>query len=173
MFFKDGFPTSEEAFSKAVSNAVKRGEEVIDGFWNILEHEDFPFITLTSTTNTFRNFPPYNIIEETDGKVRLEMAVAGYTKDRIKVEKEGSVLIIQGSPGASALCGTNDVVVDRNTGNKDLYRHKGISNAAFLRTFDMNVHAEVGAVSLADGILTVYVNTTKPATPHRSTFEIK
>jgi molecular chaperone IbpA len=146
-------------YSKAVTNAIKRGEEVIDNFWNVLDHPDFPFITLTSTTNAFRNFPPYNIIEGEDGSVRLEMAVAGYTKDRISVEKEGNILIITGTP------------VEVN--EKEQLRHRGISNTKFVRAFEMNVQVEVGDVQLKDGILTVYVTRPKPAAPPRTTFEIK
>jgi len=146
-------------YNDVVSGLVKKGESMIDNFWNVLDHPDFPFVTLTSTTNGFRNFPPYNIIESEEGKVRLEMAVAGYTKDRIKVEKEDNTLIIQGKPAEE--------------NEKENLRHRGISNAAFLRTFDMNVNTEVSSVELKDGILTVSVTTTKPALPPRTAFYIK
>ena len=148
-----------DTYSEAVSDLVKKGEQVVNNFWNVLDHPDFPFVTLTSTTNGFRNFPPYNIIESADGKVRLEMAVAGYTKDRIKVEKEGNTLLIQGKPA------------EEDT--QESLRHRGISNAAFLRAFDMTTNTEVADVQLKDGILTVYVTSTKPAAPPRTTFEIK
>ena len=146
-------------FNKTYTDMMKRGEEVFDNFWNVLEHPDFPFVTLTSTTNAFRNFPAYNIIESEDGKVRLEMAVAGFTKDRIKVEKEGNTLIISGQPA--------------ELDAKNTLRHRGITNAAWMRTFDMNVNTEVADVQLKDGILTVYVTSTKPALPPRTVFEIK
>jgi molecular chaperone IbpA len=146
-------------YEKVVDGIMKRSEQIVDSFWNVLEHPDFPFVSVTSTTNAFRNFPAYNIIENTDGKVRLEMAVAGYTKDRISVEKEGNVLIISGKP---AELDTTDVL-----------RHRGITNAAWLRTFEMNVSTEVSDVQLKDGILTVYVTSTKPATPPRTAFDIK
>jgi molecular chaperone IbpA len=141
-------------------------------FWNVLEHEDFPFITLTSTTNGQRQFPPYNIIESKDGNVRLEMAIAGYNKDQIRVEKEGSTLIIQGSSLPSGLCKTNDSIINRD-GDKEIFRHKGISSTAFVRTFDLKPGAEIGDVQLKDGILTVIVFAPKPVQPPRTTFEIK
>lgn len=147
------------SYTEVVNDLVKKSGQVVDNFWNILDHEDFPFVTLTSTTNGFRNFPVYNIIEDEDGKVRLEMAVAGYTKDRIQVEKEGNTLIIQGKPAEKSA--------------KENLRHGGISNAAFLRTFDMKVGTEVSDVQLKDGILTVCVTTPKPVQPPRTTFEIK
>ena len=52
------------------------GRGVVSDFWSLIEHPDFPFVTLTSTTNGARNFPPYDIIEQADGKVRLELAAA-------------------------------------------------------------------------------------------------
>jgi molecular chaperone IbpA len=146
-------------YNEVVSDIVKKGEHVVDNFWNLLEHPDFPFVTLTSTTNGFRNFPPYNIIEGEDGRVRLEMAVAGYTRDRIKVEKQGNVLIIQGKPA------------EQNA--KEGIRHRGISNASFLRTFELTPTTEVAEVALKDGVLTVYVQSTKPVKPPTTTFEIK
>ena len=133
------------SYDKYISDIVKRGEEVIDNFWNILDHSEFPFVTLQSTTNTFRNFPPYNIIENENGKVRLEMAVAGYTRDRIKVEKRGNCLLISGKPA--------------EVNQKDSYRHRSISNAQWLRSFDLTSSTEIGDVELKDGILTVHVST--------------
>jgi molecular chaperone IbpA len=148
------------SYSEVVSDIVKRGEQVANNFWSILDHlDDFPFVTLTSTTNGARQFPPYNIIESEDGKVRLEMAIAGYTKDRITVEKEGNVLIIRGQPALP--------------NEKETLRYRGISNASFCRTFDMNVHAQIGEVSLKEGILVIDVTLPKPASVPRSTFEIK
>jgi len=142
-----------------VVDIFKSGEQVVKDFWNLLDHPDFPFVTLTSTTNGFRNFPPYNIIESADGRVRLEMAVAGYSKDRISVEKQGNTLIIKGK------------ATEENS--KDGIRHRGISNAAFLRSFDLTPNADVAEVAMKDGILTVYVQSTKPQLPPTTTFEIK
>lgn len=138
----------------------KTGAGLVEDFWNVLDHPDFPFVTLTSTTNGARNFPPYNIIESTKtGKVRLEMAVAGYTRDRLKVELKGNVLIIAGVPA--------DAVAD------DKLRHKGIANASFLRTFDLKGNVIIEDVSLLDGILTVTVAAKNPVPENVTTFEIK
>ncbi len=137
-----------------------QGVDLFQDFWNIMDHPDFPFVTLTSTTNGSRNFPPYNIIEDTkDGKVRLEMAVAGYTKDRLKVEIEGNTLIIQG--------------FQKKIATTDVIRHRGLSNAAFLRTFDMTVGTIIENVELNDGILTVTVAFEKREDKKRTNFEIK
>jgi molecular chaperone IbpA len=137
----------------------EQGKNVVSEWWNVLDHPDFPFVTLTSTTNGYRNFPPYNIIESKDGKVRLEMAVAGFTKDRLKVELEGNILIIQGLPAAVE--------------GEDKIRHRGISNASFVRTFEMAVNTIINNVELKDGVLTVQVSSKQPETKPRTAFEIK
>jgi molecular chaperone IbpA len=147
------------------SKMFKEGEEVLSDFWNVLEHTDFPFLTLTSTTNGARNFPPYNIIEQPDGKVRLEMAVAGYTKQRLVVELQGNILIIQGTP-------QNAVNRNGERPETDIVRHQGISDRKFTRTFEMNVNTIIENVQLNDGILTITV-TTKPETKSTQKFEIK
>jgi HSP20 family molecular chaperone IbpA len=138
----------------------EKGMDMVSNYWNVLDHPDFPFVTLTSTTNGYRNFPPYNIIESKDGKVRLEMAVAGFTKDRLKVELEGNILIIQGVPAAEP-------------NNGDTIRQKGISNASFVRTFEMAVNTLIENVELKDGLLTVHVSSKQPETKPRTAFEIK
>ena len=138
--------------------------------WNIFDYE-FPFVTLTSTTNGARNFPVYDIIEQPDGKVRLELAAAGYSKDQLTVEKEGNVLIIRGAAGKP--------VVSSPTPNPqllgDTHRHHGISRAAWLRTFDLHQSAIIESVAFQNGILTVVVSIPKPTMEEkpRTTFEIK
>ena len=147
--FKSNF---DKAFDRAVDAAL-------DPFWSILDHADFPFVALTSTTNGTRNFPAYNIFEEQGTeKVYLTLAIAGYTKERITVEKEGNVLIIRGKP-------KTDI-------EKGSYRHTGISNAAWVRTFDLNPNAVIDSVELKDGLLSVAISTKKTETP-KTTFEIK
>ena len=137
----------------------EKGQHMISDFWNVLDHPDFPFVTLSSNTNTFRNFPPYNIVEDTEGKVRLEVAVAGYSKDRLKVELQGKILFVTGLP---------------KTGNeKEVVRHRGLTNAAFQRTFEMNPKAYIENVALVDGILTITVATKKEEPTPRTAFEIK
>ena len=87
------------------------------------------------------------------------MAVAGYTKDRIKVEQESNILIISGVPAEES--------------TKEVIRQRSISNSKWVRTFELAAHVEVADVQLKDGILTVYVTSTKPAAPPRTAFEIK
>jgi molecular chaperone IbpA len=148
-----------DKYNKVITDAMRRGEQVIDNFWNVLDHPDFPFLTLTSITNGVRNFPPYNIIESEDGQVRLEMAVAGYTKDRISVEKIANCLVIVGKPA--------------ETNHKEHLRHRTIANAEFKRVWELKASTDISDVTLKDGILTVRLTNTKPVEPPKITSQIK
>lgn len=146
-------------------------DEVKTDVWNVLEHPDFPFRTITSTTNGTRNFPPYDIIEvlnepgsvldenvKQGSKVILCMAMAGYVPN---VEKSGNVLIISGDP-----------VEMKKSWPGTMWRHRGISSAPFTRTFDLHPDAEVIKVAYVNGILSVHVQTVKKDTS-RIKYEIK
>ena len=158
----------KDSWMYTVTDAVHRGEEVINNVWHILEHPTFPFVNLQSTTSGARNFPPYNILEDEEGMVRLELAVAGFTKDRLKVELEGNTLIIQGTAKPAP-----KPVLEKGKTLTETYRYRGISNSTFLRTFDMNVYTIIESVELKDGILVVTVSTKTPESTKRQSFDIK
>lgn len=143
----------------------KTGQQIIaEEFWNVMDHPDFPFVTLNSITNGARNFPPYNIIESKrelqETTVRLEMAVAGYTRDRLKVELKSNILTIAGLP-----------VGDPTQG--DTYRHRGISNTSFLRAFELKGTAIVKDVTLNDGLLVITFASKEPEPQNVKKFDIK
>ena len=89
------------------------------------------------------NFPPYNIVKR-DGKYFMEMAVAGYSKNSIKVfVKEGTLNI-------------NSSGVDTTTiQNVSEYVHQGIAQRPFKRTWKLPDHWVVKDAKVEDGILTI------------------
>lgn len=165
-----------EVAETSLNAAFKKADKMWEEYWNIADHIYFPFVSLHSTTNGQRQFPPYDIVEYPDGKVQLRLAIAGYTKDRIKVELEQNILIItgmgnsatettQGSANISSLSGT--------CGSAPVFRHHGISSTTFIRTFELNVHAIVDNVSLVDGMLVITVSVKTPEKIERTNIEIK
>jgi molecular chaperone IbpA len=144
---------------------------VIDNVFNILEHPEFPFLSLEAPTSNGRGFPPYNIIEQENGQVRLDVAVAGYTKNRLKVELEGNALNIKGSPweGMSA----QTPMDEKGKVIAGTYRKQGISNASFVRSFSVQPTTIVNEVLLKDGILSIFLSNKKPEPTNKTTFEIK
>ena len=84
-------------------------------------------------------YPPYDIVKSGEETYCIEMALAGFTKDEIKVEVKENNLTIEGD-----LNGRHD--------NSD-YVHKGIARRAFQRKFILNDTIEVEGAELTDGVL--------------------
>jgi molecular chaperone IbpA len=118
-----------------------------------------PFLNMSPNTNG-RNFPPYNILRFKDGSCRLDLAVAGYTRDRLSVDVESSTLIIKGQPETRMEADCVEVT------------KSGIANTAWTRTFDLDPNAKIDNVELKDGILHVAVSLKEVKKP-RTSFTIK
>ena len=87
------------------------------------------------------NYPPYNIVNGSDGRTTLEVALAGFSREDIGVETERNVLTV------SARKAPEDK--ERN------YEHKGISYRTFSRNWQMGDDVEVESVDFVDGLLTI------------------
>ena len=87
------------------------------------------------------NYPPYNIVNGSDGRTTLEVALAGFSREDIEVETERNVLTV------SARKAPEDK--ERN------YEHKGISYRTFSRNWKMGDDVEVESVDFVDGLLTI------------------
>jgi len=105
------------------------------------------FTRIADTSNT-GNYPPYNIINESDTQSVVEMAVAGFNENDLDIEVEDSKLTITGN---------RDVKLD-----DDKYRHKGIAYRNFKRTFALADHIEVNGASVDCGILRIYLERILP-----------
>lgn len=90
------------------------------------------------------NYPPHNIVFITDEKFNLELAVAGFKKDEIKLEECQGLLTI------SAEKNGNGIVDGYPT-----YQHRGIAARNFKKSFRIAEFFEVNNAVLEDGILTV------------------
>ena len=95
--------------------------------------------TVPDTRTIDGKYPPYDIVKSGDDKYCIEMALAGFTKDEIKVEVKEEYLTIEGDAS------------DRHD-NSD-YVHKGIGRRAFQKKFCLNDTVEVEGADLTDGVL--------------------
>lgn len=84
-------------------------------------------------------YPPYNLIEESKNVYRIEMAVAGFTKDSIEIFEEDAKLTIIGSAKEEDESG--DML------------HKGLAQRKFTREFNLAPNIEVTEAKLENGIL--------------------
>jgi molecular chaperone IbpA len=88
------------------------------------------------------NYPPYNIVKTGDETYEIQIAAAGFRQDEIEVEVKDGQLVVQGGQGNQARPEVE-------------YLHHGISNRAFIRTFQLSDYVEVREATMKDGILTV------------------
>ena len=99
----------------------------------------FDSLLEVSKLNT-SNFPPYNIRKLGDGKYEIELALAGFTKNDIKVElKEGTL----------------SVSAKKDDKDSDNLVHQGIASRSVLRKFSLSEYMEIKDADFKDGILKI------------------
>jgi molecular chaperone IbpA len=103
------------------------------------------------------NYPPYNLVKESSVDFRLEIALAGYKREDIKVSTEWN-----------KLCVESEKVRDSG----DEYIHQGLAKRAFTRTWTLSDDVEVKDVSFEDGLLTIKLNRIIPEHQKRKVYEI-
>jgi len=85
-------------------------------------------------------YPPYNIEETNDGRLRITLAVAGFTDDELGVTIEDNQLVIRG----------------RQSDPEDKsFLHRGIAARQFQRTFVLAEGIEVVGAELKNGLLSI------------------
>ncbi|HEY3798231.1 MAG TPA: Hsp20 family protein [Caulobacteraceae bacterium] len=84
-------------------------------------------------------YPPYNVEETGEGRVRITLAVAGFTPAQLEVLVEDNQLSVAGKR-------------DGPEGER-AYLHRGIAARAFVRSFILADGMEVDAATLEHGLL--------------------
>jgi molecular chaperone IbpA len=93
------------------------------------------------------NYPPYNIVKNTEDSFDIEIAVSGFSEGEVEVNLDNRVLTVKGQK-------KEDLVAE--------YLHKGISTRDFVREFTLAEHVEVINASQKDGILTIQLERVVP-----------
>lgn len=109
------------------------------GFEKVLNDLDKHF----SVNTGGGNYPPYNIIEETENCWTIQIAVSGFNMEELDITKEKNTLVVQGNKKS-----------DENTESKK-YLHKGIGMRNFKRQFALADYVEVEDAVLDLGILSI------------------
>ena len=102
---------------------------------------DETFSRLEALAGAGTNYPPYNVINGRDGRTTLEIALAGFSSEDIRVETERNVLTV------SAKKAPRDK--DRE------YAHQGISHRTFSKNWQLGSDVVVENVKFTDGLLIV------------------
>ncbi len=102
-------------------------------------------------------YPPYNIEQSDTDKLRITLAVAGFSCEELNVTVEDRQLVIRGKQTDGG---------DRN------FLHRGIAARQFQRAFVLAEGIDVTGATLENGLLTVDLARPKPNTIVR-TIDIK
>ena len=109
-------------------------DDYLDRFFN----SDFPQ----------SNYPPYNLVQLNNHESKLEIALAGFKKDEVKVYTEFGKLYVEGKKEES-----------ENVGE---FVYKGLAQRSFERVWTITDDTEIGSVKFEDGLLTVNLNKVVP-----------
>jgi molecular chaperone IbpA len=88
------------------------------------------------------NWPPYDIVKESDDDYRITMAVAGFGQDDLTITQEQNLLWVMGQKSAEM------------EGNAE-HLYRGIAGRPFQRRFELADHVRVVGASLVNGLLTI------------------
>ena len=115
-----------ELFEKITRNSIGM-DDYLNQFWD------------SPTTNS--NYPPYNLIQVNNVESRLEIALAGFSKDEVKVYTEFGKLYVEGKKEESETVGE--------------FVHKGLAQRNFTRVWTLSDDTEIRNVRFTDGLLVV------------------
>jgi len=85
-------------------------------------------------------YPPYNIEQSGDDKLRITLAVAGFAQNELNVTVEGRQLVIRGK---------------QIEANDKTFLYRGIAARQFQRAFVLAEGIEVSGAELEHGLLTI------------------
>ena len=100
------------------------------------------------TRSATEGYPPYNVVHAADDRLRISLAVAGFTEDDLEVTVERNELHIKGRQAED---------------DSAVYLYRGIAARQFHRTFLLADGIEVTGARLDAGLL--HIDLTRPTTP--------
>lgn len=121
---------------------------------------------LRTTQQSQTNYPPYNIIKETEDKFRIEVATAGFNQGEVIIELDNRLLTIRGSKSI-------ELDADGEAVPAKEYLHQGISQRDFEREFTLAEHVKIIDATNVNGILTIYLERQIPEEARPKSIDIK
>ena len=121
-----------DLFDKITKNSIGM-DDYLNRFWDM---------------DTTSNYPPYNLIQVNNVLSRLELALAGFKKQEIKVYTEFGKLYVEGEK--------------ENKETDGEFLHKGLAQRSFQRVWTISDDTKVGSVKFEDGLLTVELGKVVP-----------
>ena len=116
------------------------------------------FDRLFNLHETTTNYPPYNLVTVSNVESRLELALAGWSKDDIEVSTEQNVILIKSK--------------DQEKTDTTDYVHQGVAARSFARGFNLSDDVEIGEVTFVNGMLTIELQKVIPDHQKRKVYDI-
>jgi molecular chaperone IbpA len=110
-----------------------------------------------------QSYPPYNIVKLDEDSYLVSIAVAGFSRDDIKITLDDRTLSITGE------------LEDQTDGRKRYPEvvHRGIAGRQFSRSFALGEYMEITDVNLKDGLLTIQIDLIVPEEKKPKVIKIK
>ena len=102
------------------------------------------------------SYPPYNLVQLNNHESKLEIALAVFKKDELKVYTEFGKLYVEA------------VKEDKKADGE--FVHKGLAQRSFKRSWTLSDDTEIGSVSFEDGLLVVELKKIVPEHYSRKDF---
>ena len=100
----------------------------------------FDLLESSTLGQSAENYPPFDLIRIDDNRYRINLAVAGFSRDEIDITAQQNQLIVSGR---------------KDDDDKVEYIHRGIANRQFERRFGLADFVKVAEADLADGMLSI------------------
>ena len=101
----------------------------------------------TAYKTNSQSYPPYDLLKLDEDTYRLSLAIAGFTKDDLKISVDNGTLIIKGE-----IVEITDAEIV----------HKGIAGRKFIRSFALGEYMEVTGAEMKDGMLHINIDRVVP-----------
>ena len=121
-----------DLFDKITKNSIGM-DDYLNRFWDM---------------DTTSNYPPYNLIQVNNVLSRLELALAGFKQQEVKVYTEFGKLYEEAEKKEKQADGE--------------FLHKGLAQRNFQRVWTISDDTKVGSVKFEDGLLTVELGKVVP-----------
>jgi molecular chaperone IbpA len=116
----------------------------------------FEEINRSFTVSKQDNYPPHNIIRTGDNRYLIEMAVAGFMETELDIET------VTNNYGQNVLTIKGERKREEDADQQ--YLHRGLATRNFERSFPLNENVDILNATVANGILSVYLEHRVPET---------
>jgi len=109
----------------------------------------------------FHEYPASNIKKLSDDHYRIEMSVAGFRKEDLKIELEDETLVVHGT------------AKEETKEEREDYLQRGIKARSFRQSFQLTEHDRVLDATLRNGILEIDIKREAPVPKRRMAVQIR